>query len=118
MNRAIRRATRTNAMKKVFQDLKWEYHHAIQQAVAAGRNVVEDKAVDKAYDRMDYVATQLADANYTEDSMVEDFKKWQLVEKTLTDAGLRYSKAYFAAQDAFWNARYWEKQSYYNLITH
>lgn len=118
MNRAERRQIRTNAMRKVFQDLKWEYHHAIQQAVAAGHNVVEDKAVDKAYDRMHYVATQLADANYTEDSAAEDFKKWQTVEKALTDAGLRYSEAYFTAQYAFWDARYWEKQSYYNLITH
>ena len=117
MNRAERRANRTAAMRNAFQDLKWEYHQAIKRATAAGRNVIEDKDVDRAYDRMDYVATQLADANYTRDSAAEDYKKWKTVEKALTDAGLLYSEAYFAAQRAFWNARYWEKQSYYHLIT-
>lgn len=107
MKRAIRRQIRTNAMRKMLGSAQHAYHDAINHCIEAGKSVTTDATVDQAYDRLSYLAKELAQAQYTRLCAKEDAANWLKVCGALKEAGLMYSPAYWAAHSAFSGQRYW-----------
>lgn len=105
--RTIRRQNRAEAMRKMLGSAQQAYHDAINHCVMTGKSVTTDATVDKAYDRLRYLARELAQAQYTELCAKEDAANWLKVCGALKEAGLMYSPAYWAAHSAFSGQRYW-----------
>lgn len=105
--RMIRRNNRTEAMRKVLNTARKAYKDAINNCVETGVSVTTDATVDKAYDRLNYIAKELAQAQYTRLCAKEDAANWFKVCGALKEAGLMYSPAYWAAHSAFSGQRYW-----------
>lgn len=112
MTRAIRRNNRTEAMRKVLNTARKAYKDAINNCVETGVSVTTDATVDKAYDRLNYCAKKLAQAQYTNLCAKEDAANWLKVCSALKEAGLMYSPAYWAAHSAFSGQRYWAIQNW------
>lgn len=110
--REIRRINRTDAMRKALHALQYAYKNAIHDCVMNGGNVCEDQTVDQTYDRLKYVATKLAKAQYTENCAKQDAKSWLKFCDCLTKAGMMYSTAYWEAHSAFFGQRYWAIQNW------
>lgn len=107
MNRTMRRQNRVEAMYKTIHGLQYAYKNAIHDCILKDVNVNEDEAVNKAYERLNYVATELAQAQYTENCAKQDAKSWLAFCDCLAKAGLMYSTAYWEAHSAFHGQRYW-----------
>ena len=107
MKRINRRQSRTEAMRKVLPELRDAYKNAVRRCVEMGKSVCNDVTVDKAYDRLNYCAKELAQAQYTNLCAKEDAANWLKVYGALKEAGLMYSPAYWAAHSAFSGQRYW-----------
>lgn len=94
-------------MRKVLNTARKAYKDAINNCVETGVSVTTDATVDKAYDRLNYCAKKLAQAQYTNLCAKEDAANWLKVCSALKEAGLMYSPAYWAAHSAFSGQRYW-----------
>ena len=112
MKRINRRQSRTEAMRKVLPELRDAYKNAVRRCVEMGKSVCNDVTVDKAYDRLNYCAKELAQAQYTNLCAKEDAANWLKVCGALKEAGLMYSPAYWAAHSAFSGQRYWAINSW------
>lgn len=112
MNRQARRQNRTDAMYKAIHGLQYAYKDAICNSIRKDTDVNKDVAVDKAYERLNYVATKLAKAQYTELCAKQDAKSWLALCDCLSKAGLMYSTAYWEAHSAFHGQRYWIIESF------
>lgn len=107
MRRTVRRQVRVEAMRKTLRTAQQAYHDAINHCIMTGKTVTTDPTVDKAYDRLNYCAKELAQAQYTKLCAKEDAANWLKVCGALKEAGLIYSPAYWAAHSAFSGQRYW-----------
>lgn len=114
MKRTIRRQIRTEAMRKVLNTARKAYKDAINNCVETGVSVTTDATVDKAYDRLNYIAKELAQAQYTKLCAKEDAQSWVKFCDCLRKAGLMYSPAYWEAHSAFSGQRYWAIQNWRN----
>lgn len=110
MSRTIRRNNRAQAMRNALNSARKAYHDAVHDCVMTGGSVTTDAMVDKAYDRLNYLAKELAQASYTKLCAKEDARRWVRFCDCLKEAGLMYSPAYWEAQSAFVGQRYWAIQ--------
>lgn len=112
--RTIRRQNRAEAMRKALPELRDAYQNAVRACVENGACVTTDATVDKAYDRLNYCAKELAQASYTKLCAKEDARSWVKFCDCLKKAGLMYSPAYWEAHSAFSGQRYWAIQNWRN----
>lgn len=114
MKRTMRRANRTTAMRKVLDTARKAYNDAIHECVMTGKSVTTDATVSQTYDRLNYLATELAQAQYTELCAKKNAAEWVKFCECLKKAGLMYSTAYWTAHSAFIGQRYWAIQNWRN----
>lgn len=112
MTKTVKRQNHTEAMRKALPELRAAYKNAVRRCVEAGVSVTTDVTVDQAYDRLNYCAKKLAQAQYTNLCAKEDAANWLKVCSALKEAGLMYSPAYWAAYSAFSGQRYWAIQNW------
>lgn len=112
--RTIRRQNRAEAMRNALDTARKAYHDAVYDCVMAGVSVTTDVTVSQTYDRLSYLAKELAQASYTKLCAKEDAQRWVKFCDCLKKAGLMYSSAYWEARSAFMGQRYWAIQNWTN----